>query len=84
VLLLLGSVWVSQGNITAGLMTLKKAAQVDPRNVKVHLQMGEILRDCSVSMAGFDCATQFSRSTGIGDILLISGTLYLQLLPIIG
>jgi len=32
------------GNITAGLMTLKKAAQVDPRNVKVHLQMGEILR----------------------------------------
>jgi len=25
---------VSQGNITAGLMTLKKAAQVDPRNVK--------------------------------------------------
>jgi len=67
--LLLGSVWVSQGNITAGLMTLKKAAQVDPRNVKVHLQMGEILRaqndlDGALSAYRQALTVQPSRSTG--------------------
>jgi len=72
VLLLLGSVWVV-GNIT-GLMTLKKAAQVDPRNVKSTYRWARILRaqndlDGALSASGsFDCATQFSRSRQLSVI----------------
>ncbi len=43
-LLSLATAWMSQGNITAGLMTLKQVAQVDPNNVTAYLQMGEVLR----------------------------------------
>jgi len=69
---------VSQGNITAGLMTLKKAAQVDPRNVKVHLQMGEILRaqnDLDGALSAYRQALTVQPNSAeaqaaIGDILL--------------
>ena len=40
----LAAAWVNQGNITAALMTLRQAAQLEPRNGKVYLQIGEILR----------------------------------------
>lgn len=44
VLLSLAIAWVSQGNPTAALMTLKKAARIDAPYVKVHMYMGEVLR----------------------------------------
>ena len=40
----LATAWLDRGNPTAGLMTLRQAAQLDPSNVAVYLQLGRILK----------------------------------------